>query len=127
MTTQYRIASESQEQQALVKWIKLQPKFNGLLIKLNNEGKRSPLQGHMLKLLGMEPGASDLLLAYPTIRHHGLFIEMKRNKIYTKSERKSDTWMRQEAFIENMKCVGYDGHMCFGWEDAKDKILRYIG
>lgn len=82
--------------------------------------------GAKLKSLGLRPGAVDLLLYYPTKTFHGLWLEVKRNKKYTKSERTTATWLRQEKFIEDVKSVGFAGDFCYGWEDGKRIVEEYL-
>lgn len=76
--------------------------------------------------MGLRAGVSDLLIYYPTRSYHGLWIEVKRNKIYTKSEILTATWIAQQEFIDNVKSVGFAGHFCYGWEDAKNIIDNYL-
>lgn len=109
-----------------MKWIRTQPRFDGFLVKMNNEGARTEAQGWNLKMMGMEPGASDLFLAYPVGRFHGLWLEVKRNRKYTPSEMATESWRRQKAFLERMILVGFDGHFCYGWEDGMRIIKNYL-
>lgn len=120
------IPSENQEQRALVKWIRMQRIYGDLLIKLNNEGKRTVQQGYHLKLMGMLPGASDLFLAYPTTQHHGLWLEVKQNRRYTPSEMAKPSWLAQQRFLNRMVSVGFSGHFCYGWEHGKRLIESYL-
>jgi hypothetical protein len=82
-------------------------------------------QGWNLKMLGMEPGASDLFLAYPTATQHGIWLEVKQNRKYTPSEMRKPTWVQQAAFLDRMKSVGFAGHFVFGWENGKKLIENY--
>ena len=118
--------SENQEQRALVKWLSYHPVLKDYYCKLNNEGKRSLAQGYNLKLMGLRPGVSDILVYFPTKTHHGLFLEVKRCKNYTKSERSTMTWLAQEEFLSIVKRVGFAGEMCFGWLHGKEIIERYL-
>lgn len=123
--------SENQEQRALVQWIKLHPKLKDHVMKLNNEGQRTPGQTWNLKMMGLCIGASDLFLAYPVKRangewYHGLWVEMKRNKKYCPSERSTETWKMQEDFQERMKKMGYAAKFCYGCSDAIKVIERYL-
>lgn len=104
----------------------MQRKFDGLLIKLTNEGIRTVLQGHNLKLMGMLPGASDLFLAYPTQQYHGLWLEIKQNRKYTPSEMTRPTWLNQEKFLSRMISVGFQGHFCYGYEHGIALIESYL-
>lgn len=120
------IASEAQEQRALVQWIKTQPEIRDYVIKLNNEGKRSPQAGRNLKLLGLLPGASDLFIAYPSNHYHGLWLEIKCNRKYSESEMRTKTWTTQIQFLSSMKSVGFAGDFCYGWEHGMRIIEDYL-
>jgi hypothetical protein len=120
------IASESQEQRALVKWLSYHPIVREHFLHITNEGKRSPVTGRHLLQLGLKPGASDLFIYYPTNKYHGLFLEVKRNKKYTPSEMKTDSWVAQEKFLEEVKLLGYSGELCYGFEDGVAIVTRYL-
>lgn len=124
--TGIEIPLESQEQRALVSWLSYHPIVRDYFCKNDNEGKRTPAQGRNIKLLGLRPGVSDLFIFYPTNTFHGLWLEVKRNKSYTKSERSTPTWVAQEQFQEQVKHVGYAAYFCFGWEDGKNIIDKYL-
>lgn len=76
--------------------------------------------------MGLRNGVSDIHIYWPTPSHPGLWIEMKRNKKYSLSERSTDTWKAQEKFINLVKSVGFQGHFCYGWVDAKARIEAYL-
>lgn len=118
--------NENQEQRAVVKWVRSHPIIAPYLLKLNNEGKRTESQGYHLKLMGMLPGASDLFLAYPAGGRHGLWLEMKCNKNYSPSQRQTNSWKAQEAFLTRMRAVGYQGTFCYGEKDAIKVIELYL-
>lgn len=120
------VITENQEQKALVKWLSYHHVLKNFYLKLNNEGKRSEQQGFNLKLMGLRPGASDLLIFYPTKTYHGLFLELKRNKKYTPSERRTNTWVAQEEFLKLVKSVGFEGKFCYGYLDAIKIIDAYL-
>jgi hypothetical protein len=120
------IASENQEQRALVKWLSYHPIVRDYFLKLNNEGKRSEAEGWNLKMMGLKPGASDLFIFYPTTKYHGLFLEVKRNKKYTPSEMRTDTWVSQQQFLDCVKKIGFAAETCYGWEDGVSIIERYL-
>lgn len=126
MTAIIEVPKEYVEQTALVAWLAQHWKLKEFFLKNDNEGKRTPAQGHQAKRMGLRRGASDLFIAYPTRTYHGLWLEVKRNKKYTASEMKTDTWLAQEKFIETMKSVGYQGHFCYGWVDGKRLIEDYL-
>ncbi len=120
------IASEREEQSALVKWMSYHPIIRDFFCKNDNEGKRTPIQGRHLKLLGLRPGVSDIFIYYPSGSYHGLWLEMKRNKKYSPSERSTSTWKAQELFQETVKSVGFAAYFCYGWADGKNIIERYL-
>lgn len=120
------IGSENQEQRALVKWLSMHPVLKNFYCKNNNEGQRTVAQGWNLKLMGLRPGVSDILVYYPSKTKHGLFLEVKRNKKYSKSEMETDTWIMQQEFINTVKSVGYEGKTCYGWEDGVRIIQEYL-
>jgi len=120
------IPSEKQEQIWLVEWLNYHPIVRDFFCKIDNEGKRTPAQGYMAKLMGLRPGVSDLHIYYPTSNHHGLWLEVKRNRNYSKSERLTPTWVAQESFHERVKSVGYDAHFCYGWVHGKSIIEDYL-
>ena len=128
MTRKFLIPTENQEQRALVKWLSLHPVLKDYFYKNNNEGKRTEAQTWNLKLMGLRPGVSDLLIPYPsrTGLYAGLWLEVKRNMNYPPSARKSETWVRQQEWIDRMKTVGYDGYFCYGFEDGIKIIERYL-
>jgi hypothetical protein len=123
---QGKIATETQEQMAIVKWLSLHPTLKDFYCKIPNDGLRSSITGRQMQLTGLRRGAADLYIYYPVGKYHGLFIEMKRNKRYTLSERKTETWIAQENFQNIVKSVGYAHFFCYGWEDAKNVIESYL-
>ena len=126
MAKKHQIPSEAQEQRALVKWMSLHPVLRDFFCKNNNEGKRTEAQTWQLKLLGLRPGVSDLFIPFPTKTYHGLWLEIKRDMGYPPSARKTQTWLQQEEWIERMKSVGYAGYFCYGHEDGREIINRYL-
>lgn len=111
---------------ALVRWLSYHPIVRDYFCKNDNEGKRTPAQGRMLKLMGLRPGVSDLFIYFPTKTYSGLWLEVKRDKKYTKSERSTPTWVAQEKFQENVKGVGFAAYFCYGWLDGKGIIENYL-
>lgn len=124
----FAIPSEAQEQRWLVKWLKSHHLLQRFVVKTNNEGKRTEIQGRNLKLMGLHPGASDLFIAYPNRSRTkaGLWLEVKRNMHYPPSARKSETWIAEEEFIADMRTVGFAGEMCYGWIDGKRIVEEYL-
>lgn len=121
-----KILTEAAEQRAIVKWLGMHPTLKNLFCKIDNEGARTPQQGFHAKLLGLRAGVSDLFIYYPCGGKHGLFVEMKRNRVYTRSERMTETWQAQERFQEIVKSVGFCAETCYGFEDAIKTINNYL-
>lgn len=118
--------SENQEQRAIVKWLRLHHVLKDYFLKLNNEGRRSEAEGWNLKLMGLRPGASDLLIFYPTPKYHGLFLEVKRARKYSPSEQQTDTWIAQEEFLQCVRTVGFAGERCYGFDNAIEIVEAYL-
>lgn len=120
------VPTENQEHKALVRWLNYHPILKEYFCKNDNEGKRTPAQGYNLKLMGLRPGVSDIFVYYPTNTYHGLWLEVKRDKKYTPSERSTPTWIAQEKFLDTVKRVGFAGFFCYGWIDGKEIIEKYL-
>lgn len=117
---------EALTQKAVVKWFKLQyPKLSKLLIKFDNEGKRT-IAGHVeAKAMGLRPGASDLFLAYPTKIYSGLFLEIKPDK-WTPGKANKEHYKRQLEFLDDMSKVGYAAELGIGFDECRAIIVKYI-
>lgn len=116
------VPTEAQEQECLMRWAAYQraayPQLS-LLIHIPNEGKRSVVEGAMLKRMGLRPGVPDLILPVSDGKHNCLFIEMKRTK-------KSRISPDQKQWIDDLNKAGCKAMVCYGWEDAAKNILKYI-
>lgn len=84
-----------------------------------NGGKRNIKTANDLKAEGVKAGVPDISLPYPTSRHHGLYIELKRQKGGKLSE-------KQEKWLEYLNNAGYLAVVCKGFEQAKEIILQYL-
>lgn len=120
----HRIATEAQEQSALFEWAdKQQGKYPELrwmhAIKNGGSLKGGEREGKRLKEQGVKAGVADVFLPCARGRYHGLYIEMKR-------VRDSRTSAEQIKFKYDMNEQGYLAHICYGWEQAADKILHYF-
>lgn len=112
--------TESQEQQALVKWWRLQyPLYGMLLFHIPNGGWRDFRTAKRLKSEGVVAGVADLFLAIPKGKFHGLFIEMKREG----GGRQSKT---QKEFEKAVRERGYGYALCHGWQEAASAIRLYL-
>ncbi len=123
MTRKY--PTEQQECFALMQWANLyridSGKIADYLIHIPNEGRRSAFTGHNLKRMGMMPGVSDYMLCVPSKSFNGMFLEMKR--ISEKGKKKREN---QDAFMDRMRKTGYYCTYSYGFENARDLILKYL-
>lgn len=116
------IATEHQEQCALIEWCRsMEGKYPELklLFAIPNGGLRNKRVAATLKKEGCRAGVSDLFL--PVARHgyHGLFLEMKRADKCAASK-------EQKEFIEAVGKQGYLALICSGWVFAKEVIEGYL-
>lgn len=120
------IPSESQEQKALVQWLNYHPILKNYFCKISNEGLRSLVTGARFKLEGLRAGVPDLFIYYPVLPYYGLWLELKQNRRYRESEKRTKTWIAQKEFIETVRNVGYYADFCYGWEDGKRIVEEYL-
>jgi hypothetical protein len=112
-------ANERQEQITTIDWLRIkEPWLINYTIFIMNERKCSVHMGAIYNKMGRLEGASDLFIAWPTLKHFGLFIEMK-----TKSGRATK---KQLEFIKRMNSIGYYACVCKGADDAISVITRYL-
>lgn len=113
--------SESTEQMTLIDWCNINtcayPELE-LIYHVPNEGKRTDYQGKKLKREGLKKGVPDLCLPVPRSGFHGLYIEMKYGTGRLTKE--------QKEWIEKLNKQGYKATVCYGFEEARDTILKYI-
>jgi hypothetical protein len=118
-----KLMSEAQEQTVLVNWAK----WNRLrLISVPNEGPRSAHHGKKLVRMGLSRGFPDLMLLRANLTHHGLFLEMKQNRDYTKAEKSAPHWLEQEEWIKYLNDEGYYATFAFGWQNGMQIINSYL-
>lgn len=84
-----------------------------------NGGFRNKKTANDLKLEGVKSGVPDISFPYPTGKHYGLYIEMKRKKGGKLSE-------HQRKWLAYLNEAGYLAVVCKGEEQARDVITRYI-
>lgn len=114
-----KLNPESKEQITFLDWLSLQhPTIRPYVFHIPNERKAKKITGYILKLMGVMPGVSDLFLAIPTQKYHGLFIEMKaKNGRLTES---------QKEFMAKMIGKGYHAQVCYSWEEAMNLTTAYL-
>jgi hypothetical protein len=112
---------ESQEQQALFQWAKLNENIYPdlkLLFSIPNGGKRHIVTAVRMKAEGQKSGVPDVFLPVPKCGYHGLFVELKVGK--------NKTSANQDYWLSVLSEKNYKAKVCYGWESAKDAILEYL-
>lgn len=111
--------NEHQEQALLIRWFRLQyPALHLNLFAIPNGGARHIVTAVRLKEEGVVAGIPDLFLMLPKSDWHGLFIEMK-----AKTGKVSKA---QKDFIALANSYNYKAVVCYGFEDAKNMIEKYL-
>ena len=115
--------SEAEEQCKLMAWAEycvwagVYPEL-ALLFAIPNGGKRNAAEAAHLKRQGVKAGVPDLCLAVPRGAYHGLYIELK---VGTNKPTEN-----QLAWLKLLKQHGYAVAVCYGAEEAKDVIDKYL-
>lgn len=117
------IPTEDEEQAALFDWAarmeKRHPELQ-LLHAIPNGGARHAAVGAKLKRTGVKRGVPDICLPVARNGCHGLYIELKRRQ-HGRASTEQVAWM--DALVRE----GYHCALCYGWDAAREVILRYIG
>ncbi|RGH67508.1 VRR-NUC domain-containing protein [Ruminococcus sp. AM31-15AC] len=108
----------------LIKWTqqasirKAYPELK-LLFHIPNERHCDPREGKRLKLMGVKSGVPDLFLPVARGKNKGLFIELK-----AENGKPSDNqmWWFAELGKQN-----YLAAICYGWKQAADMLMHYLG
>ena len=113
---------EHQEQVKLFNWAKRMDSRHpqlALMFSIPNGGKRHIGTATKLKASGAKAGIPDIFLPVAN-RHgkHGLWIELKVGK---NKPSKNQLW-----WIHSLKAEGYAVEVCYGFEEAKDAIIKYL-
>lgn len=114
----YRIALESEEQAAVIKWCDLHP-IAKHIYAIPNGSHKSPATAMKFKREGLRPGVPDLCLPVPRGAFHGAYFEMKRTKGGVISDKQAD-WM---GFLAQQ---GYYCKVCKGADEAIQAIKDYL-
>lgn len=88
----------------------------------NQAGKRTSKEGAKLVRMGLKRGVPDVSLPVPTGIFHGCYVELKR-----RIQSKSTTSDEQKTWIADLRANGYRAEIVYGWEQARDVILDYLG
>lgn len=110
------MTEEDHIQASCVTWFNIQyRKLEGLLFhvanggkrqsKINKYGKRYSPEAKKLKLMGVVPGVSDLILLYPNNEWAGLVIEMKTPEgVQSTSQKKWQKLIERDGFYKYVIC-----------------------
>lgn len=123
--------SESEHQQALIRWAADQarylPELN-LLTHVPNggsraqvvkkDGRRVSVEGARMKAEGVRSGYPDLVLDVPRGEFHGLRIELKSMS--------GSPSARQCGWLLALREQGYCADCVRGWRDARVLLLEYL-
>ena len=114
--------TEHQEQVALMRLVELHrgrwPEL-GMLFAVPNGGNRNIITAKKLKAEGVKAGVPDLCLPIPRGEHHGLFVELKKQKGSTTSP-------EQKAWVKALNAQGYRAEVCLGAAAAWEVIQEYM-
>ena len=113
------IYRESREQQALFEWAAYHKELKKMF-HIPNGGKRNAREAARFKLEGVKAGVPDIFLPVPKKKYHGLFIELKAGK-------KGRVTDNQNEWLAYLADKGYLTAVCYGWQEAKEVITRYMG
>ena len=110
---------ESRIQKSCVRWFRLNyPELAGNLFSIPNGGKRNQVTAANLKAEGALAGVSDLFLAVPNDKAHGLFVEMK-----APGGRLTE---KQIIFKENVMDEGYAFAVCHSFDEFEQAVTKYL-
>ncbi len=113
------IPTEYAECKALWQWAQHVAVVKQMLIKVVNEGKRSPMTGSRLKAIGMRAGVPDYILPIKSGKYGALWLEIKRRDNGSVSDAQVD-WLKKLQASGHCACV------CYGWEHAAQVITDYL-
>lgn len=114
------------------------PELEWLHAIRNEEKSGSAIRGANSRAMGVKAGVPDIFLPVPIwqnvempygktlpILKHGLYIELKRPA--SKGKPKGAPSPAQLAWIDYLASAGYAVGVFYGWQAARDAILRYLG
>ena len=85
---------------------------------IHNQGHGDAVRGSNAKAEGVKTGVYDMFLPVPT-RYAGYYLELKVGK--------NGTSDKQDEFGRDMTAVGYLCEVAWGWLEARNKLLAYLG
>lgn len=94
------------------------------LFAIPNGGLRDKITAARLKATGVKAGYPDIGLDTACGNYHGLRIELKRPK--TTNQSAGIVSDDQNFWLNILNARGYLAVVCYGWEEARDQIIRYL-
>lgn len=92
------------------------------LFAVHNQGHGDAIRGGKAKAEGVKAGVADMMLPWPLYtdgyRSPGLFVELKVGK--------NQPDPKQIEFRDDMRRVGYNAEIAWGWLEARAIILKYL-
>ena len=89
-------------------------------VHIPNESKRSKAYGAKMKRMGLQKGFPDLFIPMARQGFHGLFIELKRDKLAHPTK-------EQLEWIGFLNKEGYYAVVSYGVDAAIEEIKKYMG
>lgn len=90
------------------------------LFHIPNGGSRHIAEAGKLKAMGVKRGVPDICLPIKRNGFGALYIELKKPKVGIVSD-------EQEEWLDFLSDQGYATRVCFGWIEARDCLLEYLG
>ena len=113
------------EHRTVVKWSETySDKISFNLIHIPNGGQRPKRAASILAKLGVKPGVADFFLSCPNNKYHGLWLELKRQKV--KGFYPAKPSVEQIKFLSNQRENGYATYVAYGSELAIKFITKYF-
>lgn len=114
---------EDVEHEQVMSWARIQ-KFRGgkvadFLHHSPNGGKRSKSEAAKFKRMGTQAGFPDFWCYVPLGGFHGLYVELKAHD--------GKLSPQQRLMLAKLEEQGYCCKVCYGFEQAKREICKYLG
>lgn len=90
------------------------------LFHIPNGGSRHIAEAGKLKAMGVKSGVPDIFLPIGRNGFKGLWIELKKPV-------KGIVSKEQSEWLGFLSAEGYATRVCFGWEEARNALLDYLG
>lgn len=121
--------SENQEEILVINWWNEHCKDYNLpeiaLAHVRNEEPSAQKRAFNAKM-GVRSGFPDLILTVPRGYYHGLFLELKRESVYSKRNPLAGLSENQINFKDFLNSQGYLSVVCYGHHDAIKTLQIYL-